>query len=121
MQSLKRQATFSARVSGICRTMSFAQCGSTASTKSLRWSVYSQAAFRASKSPAHPVRSAICFNAAAVILAHNHPSGNVEPSQANRVLTSRIIEVLGYIGVRVLDHIVVGATSTTSFTERGLF
>jgi DNA repair protein RadC len=76
-----------------------------------------------SSTEVHPrtlVRSAIRFNAAAVILAHNHPSGNVEPSQADRVLTSRIIEVMGYIGVRVLDHIVVGATSTTSFAERGL-
>lgn len=76
-----------------------------------------------SSTEVHPrtlVRSAIRFNAAAVILAHNHPSGNPEPSQADRVLTGRIVEVLGFIGVRVLDHIVVGATSTTSFAQRGL-
>ena len=76
-----------------------------------------------SSTEVHPrtlVRNAIQCNAAAVILAHNPPSGNVEPSPADRVLTSRIVETMSLIGVRVLDHIVVGATSTTSFAQLGL-
>jgi DNA repair protein RadC len=70
--------------------------------------------------PRELVRKALQLNAAAVILAHNHPSGLAEPSQADKVLTTRVVEVLGMVGVRVLDHIVVGATATTSFASRGL-
>lgn len=59
-------------------------------------------------------------NAAAVILAHNHPSGNCEPSEADRQLTLRLKSALDLVNVRVLDHFVVGATQCVSFAERGL-
>jgi DNA repair protein RadC len=76
-----------------------------------------------SSTEVHPreiVRKALQLNAAAVILAHNHPSGLAEPSQADRLLTTRLIEALGLIAVRVLDHIIVGATTTTSMAQRGM-
>ena len=58
-------------------------------------------------------------NAAAVILAHNHPSGNAEPSVADKKITQRINEALALIDVRVLDHIIVGE-KPISFAELGL-
>lgn len=64
----------------------------------------------ASVYPRRVVREAIKHNAAAVIIFHNHPSGNPEPSQADRVLTSRLKEALLLVDVRLLDHMVVGAT-----------
>ncbi len=76
-----------------------------------------------SSTEVHPrelMRRALAHNAAAVILAHNHPSGVSEPSQADRVLTSRIVETLGLIGVRVLDHLIVGHGRPTSLAERGM-
>ncbi len=65
------------------------------------------------------VRKALTHNAAAVILAHNHPSGNPEPSQADKRITERIREALSLIDVRVLDHIVVG-DETVSMAARGI-
>jgi DNA repair protein RadC len=59
-------------------------------------------------------------NAAAVIFAHNHPSGVAEPSQADKRITERLCEALALIDVRVLDHFVVGDGEVTSFAERGL-
>ena len=59
-------------------------------------------------------------NAAAVIFAHNHPSGVAQASQADRRITERLVEALGLIDVRVLDHIVVGSGEQLSFAERGL-
>jgi DNA repair protein RadC len=76
-----------------------------------------------SSTEVHPreiVRRSLAHNAAAVILAHNHPSGLAEPSQADRVLTSRIVDALGMIGVRVLDHLIVGHGRPTSLAERGM-
>ncbi len=76
-----------------------------------------------SSTEVHPrelVRRALAHNAAAVILAHNHPSGISEPSQADRILTTRIIETLGLIGVRVLDHLIIGHGRPTSLAERGM-
>jgi DNA repair protein RadC len=76
-----------------------------------------------SSTEVHPreiVRRALAHNAAAVILAHNHPSGLAEPSQADRVLTARIIEALGLMGIRVLDHLIVGHGRPTSLAERGM-
>ncbi|WP_100657580.1 RadC family protein [Alteromonas flava] len=70
--------------------------------------------------PRELVRQALADNAAAVILAHNHPSGVAEPSQADRDITQRIIAALDLIEVSVLDHFVVGRTSTVSFAQRGL-
>ncbi|MFM2481339.1 DNA repair protein RadC [Celerinatantimonas sp. YJH-8] len=58
-------------------------------------------------------------NAAAVILAHNHPSGVAEPSQADRSITDRLVQALSLIDVRVLDHIVTGCGQTVSFAQRG--
>jgi DNA repair protein RadC len=65
------------------------------------------------------VRSAIDVNAAAVIFAHNHPSGGAEPSAEDGEVTQRLIVALKLIGVRVLDHLVVGGHSVTSFAQRG--
>jgi len=66
------------------------------------------------------VRRALELNAAAVIFTHNHPSGVTEPSNADIAMTKRLTEALGLIDVRVLDHIVVGSTSSTSMAEAGL-
>jgi DNA repair protein RadC len=74
----------------------------------------------ASVYPREIVRRVISSNAAAVILAHNHPSGIAEPSQADRRITERIQQALALIDVRVLDHIVVSVGGTVSFAERGL-
>ena len=56
----------------------------------------------------------------AVILAHNHPSGIAEPSQADELITGRLREALALVDIRVLDHIVVGDGACVSFAERGL-
>ncbi|HHM9384077.1 TPA: JAB domain-containing protein, partial [Pseudomonas aeruginosa] len=60
------------------------------------------------------------LNAAAVIFAHNHPSGNPEPSQADKVLTQRLKEALALVDVRSLDHVIVAGQRTVSFAELGL-
>ena len=70
--------------------------------------------------PREVVREAIRTNAAAVILAHNHPSGIAEPSRADAFLTERLKAALALIDVRVLDHLVVGGADVISFAERGL-
>ena len=74
----------------------------------------------ASVHPREVVRHALKRNAAAVIFAHNHPSGYPEPSQADRAITAELKNALRLIDVRVLDHIVVGGSQTVSFVERGL-
>ncbi len=70
--------------------------------------------------PREVVRRAIGHNAAAVILAHNHPSGVAEPSASDTRITRRLSEALALVDVRVLDHIVVGDGEMTSLAERGL-
>ena len=70
--------------------------------------------------PREVVKDALKYNAAAVILAHNHPSGFAEPSRADEIITSTLKATLDLIDVRVLDHIVVGGTDIVSFAERGL-
>lgn len=65
------------------------------------------------------VRQALAYNAASLILAHNHPSGMAEPSQADRSVTDRVIAALSLIDVGVLDHIVIGHGEAVSFAERG--
>jgi DNA repair protein RadC len=65
------------------------------------------------------VQAAIRCGAAAVLFAHNHPSGVAEPSAVDRAMTDRLKQALALIDVRVLDHFVVGAESCTSFAERG--
>ena len=74
----------------------------------------------ASVYPRELVKEALRLNAAAVIVSLNHPSGNPEPSAADRALTQRVKESLALVDVRTLDHIVVTGSSTTSFAERGL-
>ncbi len=73
----------------------------------------------ASVHPREVVRKALVHNAAAVILAHNHPSGIAEPSEADRSLTRRLKDALGLVDVRVLDHIVIGDGESVAFAERG--
>ncbi|WP_374266714.1 DNA repair protein RadC [Zoogloea sp.] len=71
--------------------------------------------------PREVVKLALSWNAAAVIFAHNHPSGVAEPSQADEGLTKALKQALALVDVRVLDHfIVAGGASPLSFTERGL-
>ena len=73
----------------------------------------------ASVYPRQVVKRALAHNAAAVIFCHNHPSGNSEPSQADRTLTQRLIEALDLIEVRVLDHFIVGEGEPLSMVEHG--
>lgn len=70
--------------------------------------------------PREIVKAVLRHNAAAVILAHNHPSGICEPSSADQTITKRLKAALGLIDVRVLDHIIVSAAESTSMAERGL-
>ena len=70
--------------------------------------------------PREVVKAALRHNAAAVIVSHNHPSGNPEPSAADQALTQRLREALGLVDVRVLDHVIVAGNATASFAERGL-
>ena len=74
----------------------------------------------ASVHPREVVRRCLAHNAAAVILAHNHPSGVAEPSQADRDITQELKRALGLIDVRVLDHFVVGSGAPVSLAERGM-
>jgi DNA repair protein RadC len=74
----------------------------------------------ASVHPREVIRLVLPTNAAAVIFAHNHPSGVIEPSQADQRITQRLKDALALIDVRVLDHIVVGQGQGVSFAERGL-
>ena len=74
----------------------------------------------ASVYPREVVKRALALNAAAVIFAHNHPSGVAEPSAADRALTHRLVAALALVEVRVLDHFVVGEGEPVSFAERGL-
>ena len=74
----------------------------------------------ASVHPREVVKKALSHNAAAVIFAHNHPSGIAEPSAADRDITRRLTDALALVDVQVLDHIIVGDAATVSFAERGL-
>ena len=73
----------------------------------------------ASVYPREVVRAALSINACAAILAHNHPSGVAEPSAADRAITKELREALSLVGVRILDHIIVGA-ECVSMAGRGL-
>ena len=70
--------------------------------------------------PREVVKVALSRNAAAMILAHNHPSGVAEPSRADELLTQSLKQALALVDVRVLDHFVVAGAETVSFAERGL-
>ena len=70
--------------------------------------------------PREIVKQALRRNAAAVIFAHNHPSGIAEPSRADELLTASLKQALSLVDVRVLDHLIVAGNNTVSFAERGL-
>ena len=74
----------------------------------------------ASVHPREVARFALKVNAAAVIFAHNHPSGVAEPSEADKALTKRLVDAMQLIDIRVLDHLVVTPSEVVSFAERGL-
>jgi len=69
--------------------------------------------------PREVVRRALALNAAAVIVGHNHPSGNPEPSAADRAVTARLKQALGLVDLRLLDHFVVGDGAPVSLAARG--
>jgi len=70
--------------------------------------------------PREVVKEALAINAAAVILAHNHPSGVAEPSQADERITKRLKSALGLVDIRLLDHLIIGNGESTSMASRGL-
>lgn len=70
--------------------------------------------------PRECVKAALAANAAAVIFAHNHPSGVAQPSQADELLTRNLKDALALVEVRTLDHMIVAGTQALSFAERGL-
>jgi len=70
--------------------------------------------------PREVVKEALATNAAAVILAHNHPSGVAEPSQADERITRRLKAALELVDIRLLDHLIIGDGETTSMASRGL-
>jgi len=70
--------------------------------------------------PREVAKAALEKNAAAVIFAHNHPSGNPTPSEADKRITQRLVEALNLLDIRTLDHFVVCANETISFAEKGL-
>ncbi len=74
----------------------------------------------ASVHPREVVKAALKYNAAAVIFAHNHPSGVAEPSKSDEAITKRLKDALALVDVRVLDHFVIGSEEPVSFAERGL-
>ncbi|MBT7952734.1 MAG: DNA repair protein RadC [Gammaproteobacteria bacterium] len=74
----------------------------------------------ASVYPREVVKRALFHNAAALILAHNHPSGVAEPSRADQNITQRLKEALALVDIRILDHFVIGDSEPVSFAERGL-
>lgn len=69
--------------------------------------------------PREVVKMALAKNAAAVIFAHNHPSGIAEASQADKAITERLVKALSLLDIRVLDHIIIGDGEFTSFAEKG--
>lgn len=70
--------------------------------------------------PREVVKSCLKYNSAAVIFAHNHPSGNPDPSRADEAITKRLKAALETVDIKVLDHIIVAGSNTTSFAEKGL-
>ena len=69
--------------------------------------------------PREIVRKALLCNAAAAIVAHNHPSGDVEPSAADRTVTARLKQALALVDIRLLDHVIVGGRQSLSLAARG--
>ena len=75
---------------------------------------------RASVHPREVVKLALARNAAALVLAHPHPSGAAEPSQADELITRRLKEALALVDIRLLDHIIIAGGDAISFVDRGL-
>ena len=69
--------------------------------------------------PREIIKAALSHNAAAVILAHNHPSGMAEPSHADRAITNTLMKALLIMDIKVLDHVIIGHGESISFAERG--
>ncbi|ECW1185977.1 DNA repair protein RadC [Salmonella enterica] len=69
--------------------------------------------------PREVLKRALHFNAAAVILAHNHPSGDPAPSPKDQAITERLVQALALVGIRVPDHLIVGRNQVLSFAEHG--
>lgn len=69
--------------------------------------------------PREVVKAALKHNAAAILVAHCHPSGHAEPSEADRRITERLKQALDLVDIRLLDHLVVGGMDIVSFAERG--
>lgn len=75
------------------------------------------------EAPVYPreiARTALKYNADAVILAHNHPSGAIEPSEKDKILTAQVQNAMGTISIRVLDHILIAGNLAISFRQKGL-
>ena len=70
--------------------------------------------------PREVIKRALYHNAAAVVLAHNHPSGEVIPSKADRLITERLVQALALVDIRVPDHLIIGGSQVFSFAEHGL-
>lgn len=70
--------------------------------------------------PREVVKSALHYNASSIYVGHNHPSGVLEPSQADELITRRLAEALSTVQIRLLDHFVIGGAHAFSFIERGL-
>ncbi len=73
----------------------------------------------ASVYPREVVKASLATNASAVILYHNHPSGDATPSQADRRITRQLTDALALVDIRVLDHFVISFECVVSFSERG--
>ncbi|MBF0264081.1 MAG: DNA repair protein RadC [Gammaproteobacteria bacterium] len=73
----------------------------------------------ASVHPREIVKNALSYNAAALIIAHNHPSGIAEPSQSDKIITEKIKSALELVDIRLLDHFIVGNSQITSLAEQG--
>lgn len=70
--------------------------------------------------PREVVKAALAFNASAVIVAHNHPSGITEPSNSDRRITDRLKQALDFVDIPLLDHLIVSENSVTSLAELGM-
>jgi len=70
--------------------------------------------------PREVVKNALAYNAAAMIIAHNHPSGIAEPSRSDELITRRLKEALALVEIRLLDHLIIGDDVVTSLAERGM-
>lgn len=88
--------------------------------RALHWEVlFSGTLNAAAVYPREVVKASLARGAAAVILAHNHPSGVAEPSLADRQITDRLVLALELVDIKVLDHLVIGAGDSVSFAQRG--